>query len=277
MSLAHEGSSITVAGSFFGDFQFHPLSSTSDISQFHADCVKRAILELSWGHIVGVVVDGHKIAADVVILSMGPWGEVLQQAVPAVCLKSAGCCQRIGCGSKFKTFLYFGHFWSESAFGHPLLTCTYALISHAHWADGVFPGPRQACGMLGVKYHSVLMRSGRVLNEAGPEQSRVAGSGPGSCFTFFFMFPVWFMSLEERILSYFIHCCILDILVVVRGLWMVPKSQAVFFSGLGDPEVYPRNDGILVMLRKDPRWFRPDQSWGFVSQWQWWSYKYHHY
>lgn len=73
-------------------------------------------------HIVGVVVDGHKIAADVVILSMGPWGEVLQQAVPA-------------------------------------------------------------CGMLGVKYHSVLMRSGRVLNEA------------------------------------------------------------VFFSGLGDPEVYPRNDG----------------------------------
>lgn len=61
---------------------------------------------------------------------------------------------------------------------------------------------------------------------------------------------------------------LLDILVVVRGLWMVPKSQAVFFSGLGDPEVYPRNDGILVMLRKDPRWFRPDQSWGFVSQWQ---------
>eukprot|EP00913_Durusdinium_trenchii_P016477 g15488.t1 len=40
-----------------------------------------------------------------------------------------------------------------------------------------------ACSMLGVKYHSVLMRSGRVLNEA------------------------------------------------------------VFFSGLGDPEVYPRNDG----------------------------------
>eukprot|EP00435_Cladocopium_sp_Y103_P043178 s1082_g12.t1 len=42
---------------------------------------------------------------------------------------------------------------------------------------------KEACGMLGVKYHSVLMRSGRVLNEA------------------------------------------------------------VFFSGLGDPEVYPRNDG----------------------------------
>ncbi|CAK9104544.1 unnamed protein product [Durusdinium trenchii] len=73
-------------------------------------------------HIRGVVVDGQKMASDVVILSMGPWGEVLQQAVPA-------------------------------------------------------------CSMLGVKYHSVLMRSGRVLNEA------------------------------------------------------------VFFSGLGDPEVYPRNDG----------------------------------
>ena len=82
---------------------------------------------------------------------------------------------------------FFGHFWSESAFGHPLFDL-YALISHAHSADGVFPGPSQACGMLGVKYHSVLMRSGRVLNEAGPEQSRVAGSGPGSCFTVFSCF-----------------------------------------------------------------------------------------
>ena len=65
------------------------------------------------------------------------------------------------------------------------------------------------------------------------------------------------MSLEARILQYFVHCCSL----AVRGLWMVPKRQAVFFSGLGDPEVYPRNDGILVML-KDPPWFRPAQSWG---------------
>ena len=34
--------------------------------------------------------------------------------------------------------------------------------------------------MLGVKYHSVLMRSGRVLNEAG----RRVDQGPGSCFTY---------------------------------------------------------------------------------------------
>lgn len=52
--------------------------------------------------------DGEKMSADVVILSMGPWGEVLQQAVPA-------------------------------------------------------------CGMVGVKYHSVLMRTGRVLNEVPQE------------------------------------------------------------------------------------------------------------
>eukprot|EP00933_Yihiella_yeosuensis_P062634 TRINITY_DN65612_c0_g1_i1.p1 TRINITY_DN65612_c0_g1~~TRINITY_DN65612_c0_g1_i1.p1 ORF type:complete len:450 (+),score=103.86 TRINITY_DN65612_c0_g1_i1:83-1432(+) len=72
--------------------------------------------------ISGAVVDGQSVPADVVVLSMGPWGNVLQEAMPD-------------------------------------------------------------CQMLGVKYHSVLMRSGRVLNEA------------------------------------------------------------VFFSGLGDPEVYPRNDG----------------------------------
>jgi len=70
----------------------------------------------------GAVVDGQMLPADVVVLSMGPWGEVLQKAIPA-------------------------------------------------------------CRILGVKYHSVLMRTGRVLNEC------------------------------------------------------------VFFSGLGDPEVYPRNDG----------------------------------
>merc|ERR1711879_990454 len=70
----------------------------------------------------GVMVDGQVVPADGVVLSMGPWGDVLKQVMPRL-------------------------------------------------------------QMAGVKYHSVLMRSGRVLNEA------------------------------------------------------------VFFSGLGDPEVYPRNDG----------------------------------
>lgn len=72
--------------------------------------------------VVGVVIDDVEVPADVVVLAMGPWGDVLQQVLPG-------------------------------------------------------------CPMRGVKYHSVLMRTGRVLNEA------------------------------------------------------------VFFSGLGDPEVYPRNDG----------------------------------
>jgi len=71
--------------------------------------------------VTGVVIDGAIVPAESVVMSMGPWGSVLQQAMD--------------------------------------------------------------CTMLGVKYHSVLMRTGRVLNEA------------------------------------------------------------VFFSGLGDPEVYPRNDG----------------------------------
>ena len=35
------------------------------------------------------MVDGQKMAADVVILSMGPWGEVLQQTVPVSWKKSA--------------------------------------------------------------------------------------------------------------------------------------------------------------------------------------------
>jgi len=71
---------------------------------------------------IGALVNGELLTAEAVVLSMGPWGSVLQQAMPH-------------------------------------------------------------CQMVGVKYHSVLMRTGRVLNEA------------------------------------------------------------VFFSGLGDPEVYPRNDG----------------------------------
>mmetsp|Transcript_74537 Transcript_74537/g.132113 ORF Transcript_74537/g.132113 Transcript_74537/m.132113 type:complete len:486 (-) Transcript_74537:33-1490(-) len=70
----------------------------------------------------GAIVDGQLLSADKVVCTMGPWGRVLQQALPR-------------------------------------------------------------CQMYGIKYHSVLMRTGRVLNEA------------------------------------------------------------VFFSGLGDPEVYPRNDG----------------------------------
>lgn len=77
--------------------------------------------------VVGAVVDGTVVAADAVVLAMGPWGSVLEQAM--------------GGGLQ----------------------------------------------MLGVKYHSVLMRTGRVLNEA------------------------------------------------------------VFFSGLGDPEVYPRNDGTTYV------------------------------
>jgi len=70
----------------------------------------------------GVVIDGEVVPADAVVLSMGPWGDVVRQVLPGL-------------------------------------------------------------HMYGVKYHSVLMRTGRVLNEA------------------------------------------------------------VFFSGMGDPEVYPRNDG----------------------------------
>lgn len=72
--------------------------------------------------VIGAVVDGDRLPADLVVLCMGPWGDVVQQLLPGI-------------------------------------------------------------SMEGVKYHSVLMRTGRVLNEA------------------------------------------------------------VFFSGLGDPEVYPRNDG----------------------------------
>jgi len=74
------------------------------------------------GKVSAVVVDGKELQADAVLLSMGPWGEIVKKVMPGL-------------------------------------------------------------QMLGVKYHSVLMRTGRVLNEA------------------------------------------------------------VFFSGLGDPEVYPRNDG----------------------------------
>lgn len=74
------------------------------------------------GRVTGVMVDGENVAADAVVLSMGPWSDVVTEMLPGL-------------------------------------------------------------RMLGVKYHSVLMRTGRVLNEA------------------------------------------------------------VFFSGLGDPEVYPRNDG----------------------------------
>jgi len=77
---------------------------------------------LEGDRVTGVVVDGETVPADAFVLSMGPWGDVLQQLMPKL-------------------------------------------------------------QMAGVKYHSVLMRTGRVLNEA------------------------------------------------------------VFFSGLGDPEVYPRNDG----------------------------------
>lgn len=72
--------------------------------------------------VTGAIINGETVPADVVVLSMGPWGDVLESVLPS-------------------------------------------------------------CPMVGVKYHSVLMRTGRVLNEA------------------------------------------------------------VFFSGLGDPEVYPRNDG----------------------------------
>ena len=44
--------------------------------------------------------------------------------------------------------------------------------------------------MLGVKYHSVLMRSGRVLNEAG---RRVAGSGSWQLIHICFTFISWFL------------------------------------------------------------------------------------
>jgi len=74
--------------------------------------------------VAGAVIDGIVVHADAVVMSMGPWGTVLEQAM----------------------------------------------------------GP-MGVRILGIKYHSVLMRTGRILNEA------------------------------------------------------------VFFAGLGDPEVYPRNDG----------------------------------
>ena len=51
-----------------------------EVTDLHLKC---RLCHHNLGHISGVVVDGQKIAADVVILSMGPWGEVLQQAVPA--------------------------------------------------------------------------------------------------------------------------------------------------------------------------------------------------